>query len=339
MPVDTLSAYLAREGLAEGPVLVERIGEGQSNLTYALLGATAPLVLRRGPRPPYPPSAHDMLREARVLRAVGSTGYPVPRVRATCDDLSVIGVPFYVMDRVDGDVVTATLPARFESADERRAFVLAAVDALADLHALPLVGPLATIGRPDGYLARQVERFSALAQSDPVRELADVVAVASWLGSRVPASPRASVVHGDFRLGNVMFADGLPPRVGAVMDWEMATAGDPLADLGYFTATYADRDSTPTVMELTSVTRAPGFPTREDVVARYADRTGADTSALAWYQVLALWKSAVFCEAIYVRWIRGERPDDTTFAPFLEQGVPELLAAARRIIETARLPR
>lgn len=142
-------------------------------------------------------------------------------------------------------------------------------------------------------------------------------------------SARASVVHGDYRIGNIMLSAEAPASVLAILDWEMATLGDPLADLGYFVATYADPDAVATPLELTPVTRGAGFLRRAELVARYVERTGADVRALEWYQALALWKAAVFCEAIHTRWLAGERPGDQ-LAPALEQGVPTLLAEAAR---------
>ncbi|WP_460800895.1 phosphotransferase family protein [Microbacterium sp. GXF6406] len=267
-----------------------RIGEGLSNVTFLLEWGGRRLVLRRGPRPPHPPSTHDMRREARVQRLLAAEGVAVPEILHVCDDESVLGVPFYVMEHLDGDVITDRMPAHLDDEEGRQAMPYAAVDALA---ALP-----------------------------------EVDALAVWLGENLPRSPRASVVHGDFRIGNLMFARSGPARVQAILDWEMATLGDPLADLGYLVATYADRDAAPTPLDLTTVTRGVGYASRADLVDRYVARTGADVSALAWYETLALWKAAVFCEAIHTRWLDGERPGDE-FGPALEQGVPDLLAAAR----------
>jgi len=141
------------------------------------------------------------------------------------------------------------------------------------------------------------------------------------------------VVHGDFRLGNLMYAPEAPARVVGLLDWEMSTVGDPLADLGYLTATYADPGGAPTPLELSSVTRNPGYPTSQDLAEHYGARTGLDLTPLPWYQALALWKSAIFCEAIYTRWLKGERPHDTEFGPTLEAGVPRLVESAREYAE------
>jgi aminoglycoside phosphotransferase (APT) family kinase protein len=162
------------------------------------------------------------------------------------------------------------------------------------------------------------------------RTLPAVEELADWLTTNTTASQSASVVHGDYRLGNLMLAPSAPAAVLAVLDWEMATLGDPLTDLGYLTATWTDSDSLPHPLQLSPVSSRPGFLNSHDLAATYAERTDADLRPLPWYQALALWKGAIFCEAIYTRWLRGERPLDTTFGPSLEHGVPALLDAAQR---------
>lgn len=323
--IENIDAYLDAIGFAQGGLSWRRIGDGQSNITYELRRGDDRVAMRRGPRPPFPPSAHDMLREARVQRTLDDRGVPVPEIRAVCDDASVIGVPFYLMSFVDGDVITTALPADYSAPGAGAATAYAAVDALASLHTVPVEDEVAALGRPDGYLRRQVERFGRLWAVNSRRSIPQVDEIGRQLAATLPEPQRASVVHGDYRLGNIMFHG--PGEVGAILDWEMSTVGDPLADLGYFVATYSEPGRVPTVMDLTPVTAGPGFPSADELIARYATRTGADVSQLAWYRSLALWKSAVFCEAIYSRWLDGERPGDE-FAPLLEHGVPELLRAA-----------
>ncbi|MGY1550615.1 phosphotransferase family protein [Microbacterium sp. A588] len=330
------SVGLGLAGLGGGEIRWARIGEGHSNVTFLLELAGRRLVLRRGPRPPLPPSTHDMLREARVQRLLAADGVPVPTIVDVCDDESVLGVPFYVMEHLDGEVITDLMPTHLDTDEGRTALPFAAVDALAGLHALDVsAGDLAGLGRPDGYLGRQVERFASLWPKVSRRTLPEVDRVAEWLRDNLPVSARASVVHGDYRIGNLMFRGSGPAEVQAILDWEMATLGDPLADLGYLVATYASPDAAPTPLELTTVTRGEGYPRRAELVGRYVARTRADVSALSWYEVLALWKAAVFCEAIYTRWLDGERPGDT-FGPTLEVGVPTLLAAAAAAAAAAR---
>ena len=327
--VDAVEEYLRGLGFGDGALAWARIGEGHSNVTYAVSYGGRDLVLRRGPRPPHPPSTHDMAREARVQRVLAAAGVPVPVIVAECDDPAVLGVPFYVMERVDGEVITDAVPPPLDDADGRRGIGFAAVDALADLHAVPVdAGEVAALGRPDGYLARQVGRFAALWDVNSRRSFPAVAELAAWLAERMPETRRTAVVHGDFRIGNLMYAPGAPARVAAILDWEMATLGDPLADLGYFTATYARPGSAPTPLELTPVTRLDGFPETAELVARYAARHPLDLSMLPWYEALAFFKAAVFCEALYTRWLDGQRPGDT-FGPTLEDGVPRLLEAAQ----------
>lgn len=328
--LDAVMEFLDAQGLGSGELAWERIGEGQSNITYHLQRGQQEFVLRRGPRPPIAKSTHDMLREARIQRLLGAAGIPVPHILAVCDDDSVLGVPFYVMNYLDGVVVTDTIPSFLDAPARRRETSLAMIDTLVTLHSLDVsTGEVARIGRPDGYLRRQVERFGSLWGTYSERELPEVARIGAWLADNIPVSQRASVVHGDFRAGNLMFAADAPARVTAILDWEMATLGDPLADLGYFTATYAEPGSLVTPLELTPVTRETGYLSRAELVEAYhRQQPELDLEPLPWYQTLALWKAAIFCEDIYTRWRRGERDGDD-FAPTLETGVPTLLEGAR----------
>ena len=335
--LDAVTAFLDEHHLGTGPLAWARIGDGQSNITYRLERGHEVFVLRRGPRPPLPRSTHDMVHEARIQQILQGRGIAVPAILAVCQDESVLGVPFYVMSFLTGLVITNSIPAALNSADQRRATSNAVVDTLVQLHRVDATaGELASFGRPDGYLRRQVERFSTLWDINTTRSLPEVAQLGSWLAGNLPDSQQAAVLHGDYRPGNLMFHPCAPARVAAVLDWEMAAVGDPLADLGYLTATYADPDSPPSPLELTAVTRNPGYLTRAELITRYQEQTGLSLAALPWYQVLALWKAAVFCEAIYTRWLRGERPHDTGFASSLEAGVPQLLAQARNFAGLAR---
>jgi aminoglycoside phosphotransferase (APT) family kinase protein len=335
--VDSVTAFLDSEGLGTGPISWVRIGDGQSNVTYAIRRGRQVMVLRRGPRPPLPRSTHDMVREARIQHLVRKQGVPVPEILAVCQDESVLGVPFYMMSFLDGTIITDSIPSGLSSIAQREATSAAVVDTLVQLHQVDVsTGELATFGRPDGYLRRQLERFGALWEVNTTRDLPEVARIGRWLVSNTPDSQAAALIHGDFRTGNLMFAPGSPPRVMAILDWEMATVGDPLADLGYLTATYAEPDSFSTPLELTSVTREPGYLNREQLVSRYRERMDLSLDALPWYQTLALWKASIFCEAIYTRWLHGERPGDTGFAPSLEAGVPGLLEGAGQFAKTLR---
>jgi aminoglycoside phosphotransferase (APT) family kinase protein len=331
-PAEPLCAYLDRCDLGAGEARIEPIGEGHSNPTFLVEREGAKLVLRRPPRGPLAPSTHDVVREARLLRAVRAHGVPVAEVLAICEESDVIGAPFYVMAFVDGVVLSDAMPTALAGEAERIAERL--VDELVALHEIdPAVEDLAGFGRAEGYLERQLKRFRGLYEANPTRRLRDVEAVTEWLEANLPESGPATVVHGDYRLGNVMFA-APPLRLAAILDWELATIGDPLADVGYMTAMWSQADDTPNAVgDLSAVTRANGFPSRDFLAARYAERSGRPIEALRWYQVLALWKAAVFLEVSFRRFGAG-----TTADPFfaqLETGVPALAALARARAESA----
>jgi aminoglycoside phosphotransferase (APT) family kinase protein len=331
--LDAVADFLDRHRLGSGPLAWRRIGDGQSNVTYLVCRGDEQFVLRRGPRPPLPRSAHNMVREARIQELVAREGIPVPRILAVCEDDAVLGVPFYVMEALDGDVVTDTLPAALDAAPERAAIGEVVVDTLVQLHAVDVgTGELSSFGRPDGYLDRQVATFAGLWEVNSRRHLPLVNEVGQWLRRCRPDSQRAAIVHGDFRLGNLMLRRGAPAQVLAVLDWEMATLGDPLADLGYLTATWSEPGATSTPLHLSPVTGGPGFASTVDLCERYAAASDLDLTPLPWYQTLALWKAAIFCEAMYTRWLDGQRPGDQ-FAPALETGVPQLLEQAVRHTE------
>jgi aminoglycoside phosphotransferase (APT) family kinase protein len=317
-----LEAFLDARGLGRGAIDAEQVGEGHSNVTYLIRRGGGEWVLRRPPRPPLPPSAHDVLREALLLRALAGTNVRAPRVLATCDDDAVTGAPFYVMERVEGDVITTELPAGIEGGRVGEQLV----DALVEVHAADWRAcGLEGYGRPTGYLARQLRRFAGLWEHNRTRELPLLDEVTAWLGEHRPESGPATVVHGDYRLGNVMFTGD---RLSAIFDWELATIGDPLADVGYLVATWAQAgDPEGMVTSLGAVTRAPGFPTREQLVDRYEERSGRSISDLRWYTTLALWKSAIFLEGSFKRRLAGTTDDP--FFDRLEQGVPELAERAR----------
>lgn len=328
--VDRVEEFLDAAGIGTGPLRWSRIGEGASNVTFRIERSGADVVLRRGPRPPLPKSTHDMVREAHIQQVLAPLGIPVPKILAVCADTKVLGVPFYVMTFLDGDVITDTVPGHLNTPGQRRATSEAVVDMLVRLHRVDTGhSDIAVIGHAEGYLQRQVARFAGLWDMGATRDLPQVLEMARWLETNRPDTQRAALIHGDYRVGNLMFHREGPARVQAVLDWEMATLGDPLADLGYLTATYAQAGMPGTIMELTGVTALPGYLTREELALRYNESFGLDLSALPWYQGLALWKAAIFTEAIYTRWKRGERGDGgADLGAVLEEGVPRLLDAA-----------
>jgi len=328
---EPLAAFLDEHGIGAGELEIEPVGEGHSNVTYAIRRGDARFVLRRPPRPPLPPSAHDVLREARVLRATAGQAR-VPEVLATCDDESVIGAPFYVMELVEGDVITSEVPAPLDTPDERRRIGEELIDALVEVHAVDWQAcGLEGFGKPTGYLERQLRRFGGLWEHNKTREIPQVETVGAWLRDHLPEHQTATIVHGDFRLGNMIYASGAPARLEAILDWEMCTIGDPLADVGYLCTLWVDTDDPPLgAFELGAVTRAEGFPSREELIARYEERSGRSMRDVRWYRTLALWKSIVFMEGNYKRAASGATDD-----PFLRgfgEGVVEL---ARRAEEMA----
>jgi aminoglycoside phosphotransferase (APT) family kinase protein len=327
LPMASLEPFLDAHGLGAGPATATRVGYGASNLTYLVEREGACVVVRRPPPPPLPPSAHDMVREARVQAGLAKAGVPVPRILAVCPDDGVIGVPFYVMEEVRGVVVDDELPPALDTPEERRRLGEALIDGLADIHAVDYAAcGLEDLGRPSGYLERQLRRWTGLWEVNATRELAASREVGERLRADVPESPPTTVVHGDYRLGNVMLAADAPARLVAILDWEMATLGDPLADLGYLVVSWSEPGAPSHPLLMSTVTERPGFPTRAELAARYAERTGRDVSRLGWYQAFALWKASVFCEAIYGRYLRGERSD--AWAGSLCDGVPRLLEVA-----------
>jgi aminoglycoside phosphotransferase (APT) family kinase protein len=332
--LEPLQAFLAEHGLSGGDELrASPIGGGHSNVTYLLRSGERELVLRRPPRGPLPPSAHDVLREARLLRALAPTRARVPRVLAVGDDEAVIGAPFYVMERIAGTVVTDTVPPALDTPAARRRLGEELVDALVEVHAVDwrACGLEGFSRDPGRYLERQLRRFGGLWEQLRTREIEAVEQVGAWLAEHLPRSPPATIVHGDYRLGNTMMAAGAPARLVAIFDWEMATLGDPLADLGYLCALWVQRDDPelPVLFEFGGITRRAGFLTREELVARYEERSGRPMTDIRWYRTLALWKAAVFMEGNYRRAISGATDD-----PWLKgfgAGVVELAERARAL--------
>jgi aminoglycoside phosphotransferase (APT) family kinase protein len=328
---DRLEAFLDAQGLGAGPIAVTRVGAGGgSNFTFVVEREGERFVLRRPPRPPLPPSAHDMVREARLQTAIRAAGFSrLAEIVAVCDDESVLGVPFYVMRWLDGHVITDTLPPGLETEAARRRLGLDLVDTLVEIHAADVAHPdLAAFARPGSYPERQVRRFSQLWEINKTRELPDVDEVGRYLAANLPEPLPPTVVHGDYRLGNMMVAPDDPTRIRAVLDWEMGAIGDPRADVGYLLATYSEPDGKVSALGSTPVTAEPGFPTRVQLVERYIDLSRREVQPLAWFEALALWKAAVFCEAIYGRFIRGELGAEDTRAALFEHAVPMLAETA-----------
>jgi aminoglycoside phosphotransferase (APT) family kinase protein len=317
---DRVEAFLDAHGLGAGPITATRIGDGGgSNFTFLIERGGERFVLRRPPRPPLPPSAHDMVREAGLQNALRAAGFSrLADIVAVCDDDSVLGVPFYVMRWLDGHVVTTELPPGL---DDPHALGMDLVDTLREIHAADVSHPaLAPFARPGNYNERQVRRFTQLWEINKTRELPQVEEVGAHLAAHIPEQLGPTVVHGDYRLGNMMTSGN---RIVAVLDWEMGAIGDPRADVGYLLATYSEPNGAHSPLGSSPVTAQPGFPSRAELVMRYGD-----VGPLAWFEALALWKAAVFCEAIYDRFIRGELGAEDTRAAIFEHAVPLLAATA-----------
>ncbi|MFW3169664.1 phosphotransferase family protein [Geodermatophilus sp. CPCC 206100] len=291
-------------------VHLELLAAGMSNLTYVVTpegGAPGDaVILRRPPTGAVLATAHDMAREHRVISALGPTPVPVPRTLHLCTDPAVLGAPFYVMERVVGLHVVDRLPDGYaDDPAQRRAIGIGLVDVLADLHAVDheAVG-LADFGRPEGFMARQVRRWTTQWDATRDRDRPGLDALAARLAETVPATQRNAVVHGDYRLDNCLLDPDRPGGVRAVLDWEMSTIGDPLADLGMLSV-YWPQAGEESVAGQSTVTALPGFPTRAEVAERYAVRSGLDLTHLSWYVGFAYFKFAAIVAGIVARSAAG----------------------------------
>ncbi len=328
--ISRLSDYLAAQlGHDPSEVEVARLTEGHSNLTYAVRCGEDRYVLRRPPLGPLPPSAHDVLREYRVLSLLEGRGARTPRPVLSCADPDVIGAPFYLMEHVDGVVLRDRLPAGMDTEEGSAKVSEELVAALVELHDVDWqAAGFDQIAPQTGYLERQVRLWGRQWEHNRTRALPAVEEIGGWLERERPAESAVTVVHGDYKIDNVIFdlVDGRP-RAQAIVDWEMATLGDPLADVGFLTAVWSEPGEDPDLLlGLSEVTGQLAFGSRAALAERYASRTGREISNLRWYQALALWKLAILLEGSYKRHLAGTT-DDGWFEG-LEQGVPTILARA-----------
>ena len=288
---------------------VELIAGGKSNLTYRVDSPAGSAVLRRPPLGHVLPTAHDMVREHTVMSALAGTDVPVPRMLHLCTDPAVLGQPFYVMERVEGHVCRVDLPPGYaDQPAQRRAVGEGLVDVLAALHEVdPAAVGLGEFGRPAGYLERQVRRWVKQWDATRIEGHEALDALAGELAAEVPTTQRHTVVHGDYRLDNTILDPSTPGRVAAVLDWEMSTLGDPLADVGILLGYWSQADDAGArtdALVVPAATVLEGFPTRAEVAERYAARTGLDLTPLPWYAAFAAFKLAVVCAGIVAR-VRG----------------------------------
>jgi aminoglycoside phosphotransferase (APT) family kinase protein len=312
LPVAALEAHLLRHLPGAGPLTVEQFPHGHSNLTYLLRLGDAELVLRRGPFGNQVKSAHDMGREYRVLSKLCDVFPLAPRPWLYCDDPAVLGAPFYVMERRRG-LILRMPPQPGVSLDPStgRRLSAALIDTLADLHALDYrAAGLGDLGRPDGYVARQVAGWAERYEKAKTDDLPAMEGVARRLADRIPHESGAALIHNDFKYDNLALDPADPPRVLAVLDWEMATVGDPLMDLGTALGYWIQADDPPPLRRAAmGPTDVPGSLTRKDLADRYAERTGRDVSQIAYYYGFGLFKIAVIVQQIYARYVRGHTRD------------------------------
>ncbi|HEV2303103.1 MAG TPA: phosphotransferase family protein [Stellaceae bacterium] len=300
---------------AEDELSIRQFAGGKANLTYLLAFGPREFVLRRPPLGPLAPGAHDMRREHRVLSVLHRAYPPAPQSFLLCEDESVVGAPFHILERRRGIVVWEDMPAEFSGRPElNRRIGFALVDALADLHRVdPAAVGLETLGRPAGYVERQLAGWTRRWQAaEPDAEAVAVLRpVLDRLAARLPRAPAASLVHNDYRLDNVLLDAADPARVVAVLDWDMCTLGDPLADLGYLLNYWVEPGESLEWREVASMpTWRAGFPTRAEAIARYAARTGFELGEVRWHEIFAAFKLAVIIQQIYIRWRRGQTQDD-----------------------------
>ncbi len=312
-----VSAYLdGKLPGSDAPLEVVQFAGGHANLTYLLRFGSTEYVLRRPPNGPVAAGAHDMAREFRVLSRLPDA-YPLaPRAYVFCDDASIIGAPFFVMERRRGTVIRRAIPPAFGSGNDaaiNRRISEVLIDALADLHEVDhRAAGLADLGKPDGFLQRQVDGWTARYVRAQTKEMAVVDELSRWLREHLPASPAPTLVHNDWRLDNMMLDSSDPGRVVAVFDWDMCTIGDPLADLGTLLSLWIEAGE-----GLGGGTQGggmpsnvPGFLTRREAVERYGQRRGVDVSQVPYYYVFGLFKIAVVIQQIYHRFHLGQTKDE-----------------------------
>jgi len=324
-------------GDADGPLEVLQFPNGSANLTYLLRVGPHELVLRRPPMGQLAPGAHDMRREYKVLSRLWRRFDRAPRAYVFCDDATVLGADFFVMERRRGEVVRTAIPPRMRShPDVGRRVGFALVDAMAELHRLdPATCELGDLGRPTGFIERQVDGWARrwqLARFDDSPAAVD--ALHARLARRVPRMSRVSIVHNDLKLDNCQFDPSDPDRVVSIFDWDMTTVGDPLIDVGTLLNYWPDPGDPEAAQRASHPgLTGMGLPPRAEVVSRYAQRADADVAAVWWWEAFALWKTVVVVQQLHRRWVRGESQDPRM--AHIADRMPALIAAAQAVLDAA----
>jgi aminoglycoside phosphotransferase (APT) family kinase protein len=292
---------------------VRQFPGGHSNLTYLIRYGALEFVLRRPPVGPVAPTAHDMPREYRLLSVINPRFPLAPEPVLLCEDLSIIGVPFYLMERRRGQIIRNQMPLSFEEDPTlRRRLSEGVVDTLVALHQVDIESSgIVAFGKPAGFVMRQVRGWADRWQRSKTNELPAMEEVITWLGSRIPAErlPEARIVHNDFKLDNIVLDSQDPTRVVAVLDWEMCAVGDPLIDVGLFLSYWTMKGSGDQNTSLRAITTGPGWLTREEIIQRYSASTNRDLSQIAFYETFARFKVAVVVQQIYFRYVKGQTSD------------------------------
>ena len=349
LDVVALERYL-RDELGNDPVSKEQRAKfeirqflgGHSNLTYSIRYGDSQYVLRRPPVGPVAPTAHNMPREYKLLSLINPHFPLAPKPVLLCEDSSIIGVPFYLMERRHGLIVRFKVPVEIGgNLALRRRLSESIVDTLVALHAVRIESSgIVQIGKPAGFVTRQVRGWADRWQRSKTGELAEMDRVIEWLMERIPAddSAAATIVHNDFKLDNIMLDADDPARVVAVLDWEMCTVGNPLVDVGLFLSYWTMKGASGEAEQnssLRAVTNAPGWMTREEIIARYEAKTGRDLSLIAFYETFARFKVAVVIQQIYFRYVQGQTHDER-FRNF-DGLVRELSQEALALAEQSRI--
>lgn len=342
IPLDVRDAEVARRVVPylrdvfgiTGPIDVKRFPGGRANLTYLVSTADRGLVVRRPPFGPLPPRAHDMEREYRVMTALSAKLPFVPRTLHLCTNLSVMGVPFFAMERAHGFVLREHWPSFLpDDPDLRFQIAQSFLQIMIDLHDVdPADVGLQSLGRPEGFIARQVKNWAERWRSSTTAEERVAERVFSWLEVQKLPAQRPAIIHNDLKLDNVMLDSDAPGRVRAVFDWDMSTLGDPLADLALVLAYWGELGDDPQRYGgRLPVTVLEGFPGRGWIIDQYADRTGRDLSAVRFYQVFGLVKLAVLCQQLLRRYREG-RSEDIRLAVY-EIQIPAIWREAHRLAQ------